>query len=1347
MSIDEIEGYALSAEQRRLRAAGGRTGAQWVRATVSLEGPLRTQALKQALEQVCERNEILRMRLVRLPGMSVPLQTVGEMSVAWREEEGGQGGEEAPAFVLDKGPMLHCRLRRLAPERHELSLALPALVMDTFALRDLVAEVGQAYAGQGGEPGLQYIDYSDWQREFLAGEEKAESAAYWRRLAESAPEPTVLPFERKGQWEGERLVGVEAALEAPEGLRALARRTGVDEGTVLHAAFQVLLWRLGGRSPVVSYRRYEGRAYEQLASALGTFARSLPVVTALPDDYRLADLLEPLRRDNEAHQRHALAFDAEASPTLAASASRPPCAFGFSVWPPVVYGELTMRLVRLESHEDIFALQLTATDVGHAIALRLEFSAERFSEADMRRFLDAYRCVVADLVGRPEAPLARLNVLEEQERHRLLREWNATALPADTTRCVHELFADLAATQPDFPAVVCEDVRLSFAEVNRRANQLAWHLRSLGVGMDDVVGLFFPRSAEAIVALLGILKAGAAYVPLDVEMPARRLGFLLADTSAKAVVTLGGLTEKLEGFSGPVIRLDADREVLASQRAENPTGTAHPESLAYILFTSGSSGQPKGAMIRHSSLANLAVALEAAIYRERGPRLAIGLNASLAFDASVKQVIQLSRGHTLHVLTDRTRLDGKALLAYLEQHPLDGLDLTPTQLKLLLENDASVKATRLPMLTLGGEALDTGLWKRLSEDGGKGAFNLYGPTECTVDTTVCPVTAAWQDEPTIGRPLANVRVYVLDRWMQPVPVGVPGELYIGGDGVARGYRGRPGLTAERFLPDPFSERPGARMYRSGDMVRYTEDGRILFMGRVDFQVKVRGVRIELEEIEQNLLQHPSVKQAAVAVREDTPGDVRLVAYVVPRRRNAPRLDGHTRYALRNGLAVVHQNKNETDYLHRELFLERVYVRHGVRMPARGVIFDVGANIGMFSLFASLHAPACRVYAFEPLPPLHQTLNLNCELYGGEVKTFNFGLSHQEQSTTFTFYSRYTMMSGRTEYANATDEVSVIKTFLENQRSSGDAGAGELLRNADELLEGRFAEERHEVRLRRLSDVIREEGVERIELLKVDVQRAELDVLRGIDDEHWDRIQQVVMEVHDGKGQASEGRVQQLRELLSARGFRVEVDQDSLLRGTDRHNLFAWREDRPVEAVAGEAARDARSLSTVLTAEDVRSFLKQSLPDFMLPRSVVLLDELPLTLTGKVNRQALPAPEALAAESRSGYVEPRNELERKLSAIWAEVLKVERVGIHDHFFELGGHSLLLVQVHNRLDKVLERKLSMLDLFRHPTVASLVDFLQSAAQEQKPPEEDVDEAARRRNDAMKRQRARGKSRGDV
>ena len=399
---------------------------------------------------------------------------------------------------------------------------------------------------------------------------------------------------------------------------------------------------------------------------------------------------------------------------------------------------------------------------------------------------------------------------------------------------------------------------------------------------------------------------------------------------------------------------------------------------------------------------------------------------------------------------------------------------------------------------------------------------------------------------------------MLDKQQQPVPLGVAGELCIGGVGVARGYLNRPELTAEKFTSDPFSEAAGARLYRTGDLVRYLADGNVEFLGRIDHQVKVRGLRIELGEIEATLSGHPGVREAVVLAREDVPGDQRLVGYVVPKQQQSAMIEGRPRHRLPNGMFIVQQNRTETDYLYEEIFNEQTYFRHGVRLKPGACVFDVGANIGMFTLFVGQQVPNARVYAFEPIKPIFDTLRINAGLYGSNVKLFPFGLSNQEKTDTFAYYPQFSARSGLSAYANPEDEVAVIKSFLRNKEQSGVAGMGSLLEAADDLLEGVFVSETHDCTLKRLSDVIREEGVTRIDLLKIDVQQAELDVLLGVDEADWARIEQVSMEIHDAPGQPSEGRVAKITALLERQGFTVVAEQDDSLRGTDRYSLYATR---------------------------------------------------------------------------------------------------------------------------------------------------------------------------------------------
>ena len=543
---------------------------------------------------------------------------------------------------------------------------------------------------------------------------------------------------------------------------------------------------------------------------------------------------------------------------------------------------LHAELLEVDNGAAKFDLTLLLREDSERLHVTLVHRRDLFEPATVERMGRHFERLLAGIAADPGARVSALPLLGEEESHQLAREWNPPAAAAPAGQTVHELFAAQARRTPERPALVFLDERLTYAELSRRAGALAGVLRALGVGPEVVVALCVERSVEAIVGILGVLKAGGAYLPLDPEYPSERLAFILEDSRASVLLTQGHLLPRLP--SGAVGQTSCWTELPAADGAVTAPATlaAGPGNLAYVIYTSGSTGRPKGTLIEHRSVVNLARALGLDVYGERCAPLRVSVNASLAFDASVKQVVQLLSGHTLHVLPDDVRRDGERLLAFLRERPLDVLDCTPSQLSLLLAAGLFDRGELAPALALvGGEAIGEALWKRLAADRRTVFYNVYGPTECTVDATACAIGAS-VDRPALGRPLTNVRIRLLDRRLAPVPAGVTGELCIAGAGVGRGYLNRPGLTAERFIPDPESPAAGGRIYRTGDLARYLPDGRIEYLGRADDQVKIRGHRVELGEIEAALEQHPGIGRAVAMLREDTPGDQRLVAYFVGR---------------------------------------------------------------------------------------------------------------------------------------------------------------------------------------------------------------------------------------------------------------------------------------------------------------------------------------------------------------------------------------------------------------------------------------------------------------------------------
>lgn len=555
---------------------------------------------------------------------------------------------------------------------------------------------------------------------------------------------------------------------------------------------------------------------------------------------------------------------------------------------------LNLTPLTVETGTAKFDLTLSLTQTEQGLIGSLVYNTDLFDAATIARMAGHFQTLLEGIVANPLQHLAELPLLTESEQHQLLVEWNNTQAEYPIDKCIHELFEAQVVRTPDAVAVVFEEQQLTYRELNAKANQLAHHLQILGVKPDVLVGICMERSVLMVVGLLGILKAGGAYVPLDPAYPQERLAEVLEDASVPVLLTQQQMRPVIPSLRARLVCLDTDWEVISQSSEENSGLCAKPASLAYVIYTSGSMGKPKGVAIEHCSVLNLASGLHKAIYAHEDSRLRVSLNGSLAFDTSVKQVIQLLYGHTLEIVPSELRFDGDALLSYLQTSKIDVFDCTPSQLRLLitaglLGGDAAPK-----YVLVGGEPIDEAMWATLAQAENTNFYNVYGPTECTVDATYCPVLSAGV-KPVIGRPIANTQIYILDRHLQPVPIGIPGELHIGGAGLARGYLNRPELTAQKFIPNPFSNQPGARLYKTGDLARYNSNGNIEYIGRLDHQVKIRGFRIELGEIEAVLTQTPAVREAVVIARSDQSGDQRLVAYVVPYQQ------GTTPSALRHFL--------------------------------------------------------------------------------------------------------------------------------------------------------------------------------------------------------------------------------------------------------------------------------------------------------------------------------------------------------------------------------------------------------------------------------------------------------------
>jgi amino acid adenylation domain-containing protein len=871
---------------------------------VRLRGRLDIGALRRSLNTIVERHEALRTSFNAVDGMPVqvfapvlslplPVADLTGLPDEEREAQGQRLAEEEirRPFDLTRAPLFRARVLRLGSDDHILVVTLHHIISDEWSLGVLFRELDVLYQGElSGVPAalpalpIQYADYAEWQREWLQGERLARQLKYWTERLRGAPPVLKLPTDRPRPplqtFRGLR----QNHLMPPalgRSLRELSRSTGSTLFMTALAAFQTLLARYSGQGDIVVGSPIAGRTRTETEGLIGFFVNTLALRTDLSGDPTFRELLGRVREGAfGAYEHQEVPFERlveELRPERSLSHSalfQVLFTVQNSAAPSPRLAGLEVEPLRLERGIARFDLTLYLRDEADGMWALLEYNTDLLDAASAGRMLGHYQTLLEAIAAEPDQRISRLPLLTERERHQALTEWNS-APAGDTSGTVLDRLESQAETTPDAVAVMFQADAITYRELHRRADRVARILRPRGVGPEVVVGICMERSVEMVVGLLGILKAGGAYLPLDPSYPAERLALMIADAGAPVVLTQQALAGKLPSSGAALLCLDAlDEHGAEGDRSRVESGVTG-DHQAYLIYTSGSTGRPKGVQITHGALANLLDSM-----REMtglGPNDTLLAVTRLSFDiATLELLLPLMVGARLVIAPREAAMDGRMLATELERTGATTLQATPTTWGMLIESGwagvAGLKALS------GGEPLPAGLARELLARG-LTLWNLYGPTETTIYSTGDRVPAG--ESPVIGRPIAATRTHLLDSQLNLVPVGVPGELYIAGAGLARGYLKRPELTADRFFPDPFAVTPGSRIYRTGDLMRRRPDGGLEFLGRTDDQVKLRGFRIELGEIGATLARHPAVSQVVVLAREDAPGEKRLIAYVVP----------------------------------------------------------------------------------------------------------------------------------------------------------------------------------------------------------------------------------------------------------------------------------------------------------------------------------------------------------------------------------------------------------------------------------------------------------------------------------
>ncbi|MEK8017413.1 MAG: amino acid adenylation domain-containing protein, partial [Candidatus Parabeggiatoa sp.] len=880
------------------------SGVYFEQLSCTLIGTLNPTAFQQAWQQVVERHPVLRSFFI-WENRRQPLQVVcRSVNLPWHQHDwrsltatGQQletflSSDREQGFVLNQAPLMRCALIQLTENTHQFVWSHHHLLMDGWCLPLILKEVFADYEAisQGLylhlEPPRPYQDYIGW----LQQQDRAQAERFWREKLNGFVAPTPLSVEIAStvsvNEKGHKQQELKLPKETTEALQTLARKHHLTLNTLVQGAWALLLSRYSGEDDVVFGTTVSGRQMPLVGveTMVGLFINTLPVRVHFSADTALIPWLQELQRQQvEAeHYSYTPLVDIQNWSDVPRGTTLFDSILVFENYPVDESLRKPSRHLTINNVQVFEQTNYPLTVIcvpGQELSLKIIYDTARFEAATVGSMVGHFKTLLESIITHSAQRVSELPLLTKAEQHQLLVEWNDTAAVYPDDLCIHQLFEAQVEKTPDAIAVIFEDQQLTYQELNTRANQLAHHLQTLGVGPEVLVGICVERSLEMIVGLLGILKAGGAYVPLDPSYPKERLALILEDANVSVLLTQEGLMGELPKHKGQIICFESDWKGFDNAKSNNSVIDVKPENAAYVIYTSGSTGKPKGVVISHHAVVNFLSAMQHSPgLTQQDILLAV---TTISFDIAVLELyLPLMVGARIVLVSREVASDGVQLLERLNNSSASVMQATPATWRLLLRALGQSHFS-LKKIFVGGEALPRQLAHQLLEKGDE-VWNLYGPTETTVWSASYPVAKApvegltCDTQESIGCPIANTQIYILDHYLQPVPIGVPGELHIGGAGLARGYLNRPELTQERFIPNPFSDDPQARLYKTGDLTRYLPDGNIEYLGRLDHQVKIRGFRIELGEIEALLSQHPNVQETAIIVKEYQPGDKRLV---------------------------------------------------------------------------------------------------------------------------------------------------------------------------------------------------------------------------------------------------------------------------------------------------------------------------------------------------------------------------------------------------------------------------------------------------------------------------------------
>jgi amino acid adenylation domain-containing protein len=1435
-----------------------------IASALCLSGPLQVAVLARSLQGLVQRHASLRTLFVTLSGqaqqhilpvLQMPLPVIDLRHLpAQRQTLVAQHLAHAHAsgpFSLARGPLLRVHLLRLGAQEHILLLTLHHIIADGWSLGIIERELAVLYtallAGQPSplpELAIQYSDFALWQQSWLQGEVLERQLAYWQEQLAAAPTllalPTDFPRPATQSFCGEQLLFTLSS-ELADGLHALCQQQHTTLFMLLLAAWQTLLYRYSGQSEILVGTPVANRRLPEVEQLVGMFVNTLVLRASLAGNPPFLQLLAQIqRRTLQAYDHQDLPFERLVDALQPArELSHSPL---FQVM--LTFVETSTQRARLpglstrpfEAHGGtaLFDLWLTiiqqhpsAEDQpGGVLSGILEYRSDLFTHASMQRLLTHFQVLLTSIVADPRQRVDDLRLLSPDEAEQLVR-WNHTAVPYDLRLCLHEQIEAQVARTPDAIALILLDDQLTYRVLNEQANRLARLLRRRGVGSETVVGVAMQRSTTLLITLLAILKAGGTYLPLDPTYPQERLSLMLADAQAPLLLTGPHLRAHLPRQSAQVLCPDDEQDTLAQEESDNLPRCSVPDNSAYLIYTSGSTGTPKGVLVPHRGICNRLLWMQDA-YR-LSSRDAVLQKTPVSFDVSVWELFwPLLAGAHLVMAEPEGHRDSAYLVHLIASQAISVIHFVPSLLRVFLEEPELAACTSLRAIICSGEALSFELQERCLARLPAELHNLYGPTEASVDVTswACQRESDLRCVP-IGRPIANTRIFVLDRALHPVPPGVPAELYIGGTGLARGYLHRPQLSAARFVPDPSGLFPGARLYRTGDLARFLPGGAIEFLGRVDDQVKLRGLRIEPGEIETLLRSHPLVDEAVVTLRPDHMGEQQLVAYLVPARDAAqaaqlareqtaqwemvfdeaytrdsgpedPRLNFASWQSSYTGKPLPPEEMQE--------WVERTIVR--LRRLRPGRVWEIGCGTGLLLLRL---APVCTFYlgtdaSAEAIAFLQQQL-ARPPYRQPQVQVRQQTAESPPDCASGSF--DLVILNSVIQYFPSLAYLeTVLEMVLPLVQPGGHIFLGDVrnlllqepfhasveLAHAPASLSGPRLSQRIRQRMEQEEELLLHPAFfaalyrryPQISQVRVELKRGEVhnEMLlfrydatltigpraarpaAAITTLAWQSLiwtpetlgqllgaQAVpvcIQRIPNRRLQAALASVgplpeaQTCGELRQRLRYREQAAADQLPDPEDLARLgeeLGYEVELSWSAAAADGSYDAfffparpqagpppplpprdeqRLLAWQEYANDplhgrllawllplLRAYLKEHLPAYMLPASLMLLRTLPTGPNGKLDRQALPEPIPPDPEREGAFTAPETPIQQTLARIWGEVLGLEKIGLHNNYFALGGDSIRSIQIVSRARSA-GLQLTPRHLFQYQTIAALAEM---------------------------------------